>query len=261
MVGAREEVAYLARSENRVTILRALGPEPMSRRELEEQVGIPSSSLSRVLRELTEEYGWVDRTDDGYRLTRSGTLVIERFDSLTDTIETVRTLGDALEYLPVDRMDLDGRHFHDAELLTAKEFDPAAPMQYGVERFEQSATFRCVVRTVPSPYVRAAHRQVLAGDLRFDGVLGTDYVAAAKGSEMGSLWVEIADEADIRCAEVGPEYQLLILDELVHIWVCTHDGEQIGLIESDNPAVYAWAESVFEEYFTDAVPIAQELPA
>jgi hypothetical protein len=62
-------------------------------------------------------------------------------------------------------MDLDVRHFHDADLVTPMEFDSTAAFEYGIERLRTSETLRSVGQIVPPPYVCSIHEQALAGDL------------------------------------------------------------------------------------------------
>lgn len=256
-----EAVSYLARSENRVATLRALDAGPRDRRALEAEVGVSRSTLSRVLRELEEERGWIQRTGDTFETTTAGTIVIDRLDSLLETIGGLQTLGDGLAYLPVAEMDLDIRHFHGAELLQPQEFEPTATFEYGIDRMRGSTTVRSVSRTVPTPYVRALHEEVLAGDLTAEIVVDEEYLDLVEGSELAPLWDDVAAAENIRLyGEVIP-YRLLVLDEVVHMWLCSDQGDQVGLLETENPTVREWARTLVDRYLADAEPITQRLHA
>jgi hypothetical protein len=61
---ALEDIAYLCRSANRVTILDALTEGPYSRRELANQTDASRTTLDRIVNEL-EERRWVERTTEG----------------------------------------------------------------------------------------------------------------------------------------------------------------------------------------------------
>lgn len=255
-----DDVAYLGRSENRVAILRAVDERPRDRRELEGELGLARSTLSRVIRELEEDRGWIRRTEGGYESTTAGSMVLDRFEPLYDTLRGLRTLGDALSYLPIDSMDVDVRHFDDAELRRPTEFDPTAAFEYGVRRARESEVVRSVARTVPPPYVRALHEEVTTGELTAEIVLDVEYLETVAGSELATLWREIADRADIRRYDDHNPYRLIVLDEVVHMWLCSDEGEQAGLLETENSTVREWAQATVDRYLAAAEPV-RELPA
>lgn len=253
-------VAYLSRSANRVAILRAVDAEPYDRRDLEAEVGVSRSTLSRVLRELEAERGWIQRTTDGYTTTTAGSLVVAQFVPLLETIDALHTLGDALAYLPVDTMSLPVRQFHDATLITPAEFDPTAPFEYGIDELRASETLLSVGRTVPRPYVRAID-EALPNDLSVELVVGGPYLDTVAESELAALWNDIVAETVVYRYDGYVPYNLLVLDDVVHIWLCSDQGERAGLLETANPAVREWAIDTVEEYRREAKPLALGLDA
>lgn len=253
-----DDIAYLVRSENRVAILRALDERPHDRRELEVETGVSRSTLSRALRELEEERDWIRSDGDTYETTTAGSLLADQLAPLVETCEALRTLGEGLDYLPVEEMDLHVRHFHDAELLTPTEWDPTAAFEYGVDRLRESGSLRSVGRTVPPPYVRALHEEVLAGELDAEIALDSEYLDVVAESELGGLWSDIAARADIRRYEPHTPYRLLVLDEVVHLWLCSDEGDQAGLLESANPRVREWARATVDRHLAAADPLTRE---
>jgi predicted transcriptional regulator len=251
-----DAVAYLARSENRVAILRALNERPRDRRDLEEGVGVSRSTLSRVLRELEEEHGWIRRRGDEYSTTMAGSLVVERFVPLLETVSALDTLEGALAYLPVEEMSIDVRHFHDAEFIGPDEFDPTAPFEYGVGRVRDSTVLRSVGQVVPPAYVRALHEDVENGDLDLEIVLGREYLDAVSDSDLSRLWADTATESTVLAHDGHVPYNLLVLDDVVHVWLCSEEGEQAGLLESENPAVRQWAQSTVDDYLEEGRQLA-----
>lgn len=249
-----EDVAFLARSENRVAILRALEKRTRDRRELRAETGISRSTLGRVLGEL-EEHGWIEREGRTYEMTTAGGLVLDQFVPLLETLGGLQTLGDGMKYLPIGEMSLDIRHFNDARLVTPTEFDPTEGFQYGIKRMHESDTVRSVARTVPPPYVRAIYEDITAGKLAAEIILDGEYLNAVKDSDMAGTWRQIAANADVQRYEDYIPYRLIILDDVVHLWLCSDEGEQSGLLESENLAVREWAESLYEEYRTETEPL------
>lgn len=258
---ATDAFEYLARSGNRMAILRALDERPRTRRELEAETGVSRSTLSRTLRQLEEERGWIRRDGDTYETTVAGSLVVDRLVPLVETVEALGTLGDGIEYLPVEEMALDVRHFHDAEMTTPTEWDPTAAFEYGVDRMLESSTLRSVGRTVPPPYVRAIHEAVGAGELTVEIALDGEYLDAVRGSELEPLWGTVAASEDVRRYDAFTPYRLLVLDDVVHMWLCSDEGDQVGLLETDNGTVREWAQSVVDRHLAESEPLTPSLRA
>jgi predicted transcriptional regulator len=48
-----------------------------------------------------------------------------------------------------------------------------------------------------------------------------------------------------------------IVDERVLVWLGENRDETAGLLESENPAVLDWAESLYEEYRAQSEPLGE----
>lgn len=248
-----EDIAFLARSENRVAIFRALGDRARTRRELETVTGVARSTLGRALGDL-EERGWVERNGQTYEPTAAGALVLERFVPLLETMGGLRTLDTALELLPVEDMSLDIRHFADARVVTPTELRPSATMEYSLDKQRDAEYLTAVVRTVPPYAVAATHEMVTSEQLDATFVLDRAYLdSLSADDEMRAQWYEMTTgSATIRC-HAGPiPYVLLVFEETVHLWPCDDENGTWGLLESENPAVLAWAEDTIADYLEEA---------
>lgn len=250
-----DAVAFLARSEHRVAVLKALAESSHSRRKLEAKTDASRSTLSRALNAF-EERGWIElvREDDTwvYTLTTAGSLVLDRFLPLLETVAGVETLGEGLDYLPVEEMDIDIRHFADADVVTATEFDPTAAVECAIQRLRESGHVRCVTRMVPPPYVRALHEAVVDGPSTAELVLDEAYVDLVLESKLAPLWEGLAAEGDVFCYPEYVPHRLFALEDIVHLWLSSDDGEQAGVVESHNQRVREWADRVTEQYCTTA---------
>lgn len=250
------EVAFLARSETRVDVLRAVGEEPRDRRELAAVTDTPRSTLARTLGEL-EERGWIERNGQVYEPTTAGSLFIRQFLSVLDTVTVLRTVGDAVELLPFDEPGFDVRDLADAQFVTPTGMDPTAPFDYGIERLRETDQFRCVARTAPPRYVEAIHDGVVTGRFTAECVLDEAYLDKIRDDEtLTEWWDEIAaDSSPVGRCEESISLVLLVLDEAVHFWLCDGEGASQGLVESENPAVVSWANGTVDRYLERAQPI------
>ncbi len=249
MVAPIDDIAFLARSETRVGVLRAIEERPRDRRDLATATDTPRSTLSRTLSEL-EERGWIERNGQLYELTTAGTLVNEQFVPLLDTVSVLQKLGDAIDLLPLDETDLTVQHLVDAQFVTPTGLDPTAHFDYGIERLRKADHFRCVVRTAPPVYVEAIHEGVVSERLTAECILdGTYFDDLQNESELKERWNEIATESGtVRRSEENIPFVLLVLDDTVHLWLCDEGGESQGLLESENPDVLSWANTTVDRY-------------
>lgn len=252
MGASLEDIAFLARSENRVAIFRALADRARTRRELETETGVSRSTLGRALGDL-EERGWVERDGRTYEPTNAGVLVLERFVPLLETMGGFRTLGTALELLPVEDMSLDIRHFADARVVTPTEVRPSAAMEYSIEKQRDADQLEAVARTVPPYPVAETHEMVTSGQLDATFVLDRAYLESLSADDkMRTQWSDMTTgSATVRCHEGPIPYVLLVFDETVHIWPCDDEGGTWGLLESENPAMLAWAQDTIDNYLTE----------
>lgn len=256
MVSPIDDVAFLARSETRVGVLRAIEERPRDRRELATATDTPRSTLGRTLSQL-EDRGWIERNGRLYETTTAGSLVVEQFLPLLDTVTVLQTLGDGVEFLPLDEADLDVRNLADARLVTPTEMDPTAPFEYGVERLRDADRFRCVALSAPPRYVEAIHEGVMTGHFTAECVLAGAYLDEMRdGDGIAERWQEIAaSESTVRRYEGSLSFVVLVLDEIVHLWLCDGEGQSLGLVETENPEILSWANTTVNQYLERAQPI------
>lgn len=256
MVSPIDDIAFLARSETRVNVMRAIDDRARDRQDLATATDTPRSTLSRTLSEL-EERGWIERDGRLYALTTAGVLVIEQFVPLLDTVNILQTLGEAVDLLPLDETDLTVQHLADAQFVTPTELNPTAHFDYGIERLGKADRFRCVARTAPPVYVEAIHEGVVTGRLTTESILDGMYLDDLRDEpDLKERWNEIAMESEtVRRSEEPIPFVLLVLDDTVHLWLCDEKGGSQGLVESNNPDVLSWANTTVDRYLERSQPI------
>lgn len=255
MASPVDDVAFLVRSETRVNVLRAVDAGPHDRQELATATETPRSTLGRTLSEL-EEYGWITRTGRNYEITTAGSLILDRFDPLVDVVTVQEKLGEAVELLPTDKYDLPVEHFADATFVTPSEHNPTAPFEYGVEQLRSIDEFRGVASAVPRQYVRAIHRGVVGNTFTAELALTDSYLDGIREDDDAlELWCEVANTDTVFRRVTAPvPFVLLVLDDVVHLWLCNAHGETEGLVESDHSAVLSWANTTVTDFLEGAPP-------
>lgn len=261
MEDALEDIRFLANSENRIRVLSALIHGSASRRQLQEETGVPRSSAARVL-EKAESRGWVGSNGSEYWTTPRGEAMVAEIRRSIEATEGVKHLGNAIEWLPEPVHDLDLRHFKDARITLPTQENPTAGFDRGLHRIRDASTYRGLTQNSLPQYMQAICDQVEAGSLQFEGVIEKRFIEVLRNDrERADTWSVIADRMWVFDGHVPLNMHLV--DDSALIWLCGEDEEgndvvPKGLLETENPHVVSWAESFYEEYLDAAKPLSLE---
>lgn len=232
------DIAYLARSNNRVEILMTLATAPHTPRSLAEVTEASRSTLERILTEL-DERGWAERTADGaYTVTPVGELTVAEFTPLVGAMQAIRTLDDAVDWLPREELSIGLHHFRDATVIRPEPNGPMAPDTRLIDLLCEADEFRCLVRIAPSLVFEKAMRDgVVEGRLRTEHVI-TDGELAYISDQPGRLerWREyLKAGANLFRYDGHIPCNLFVMDEAVLI--ADRQPETCAFIESENEMV------------------------
>jgi len=85
---------------------------------------------NRIVNEF-EARGWVERTPDGtYAGTPTGEHLVRQFRPFLESVEAIRTLGEAVAWLPTDELSIGLHHFSDATV-----WEPAVDPTETIDQF------------------------------------------------------------------------------------------------------------------------------
>lgn len=250
---ALADIAYLARSRNRVEILAVLSRAPHASRDVAAATEASRSTLERILTEL-EERGWAERTDDGtYAATPAGEFAVAEFLPPVGAMDAIRTLDEAVAWLPADELSIGLHHFADATVHRPEPNSPTAPATYLTERLRDASVFRCLVCLAPPLAFERAMRDGVV-----DGRLRTEHVVTARELEYISdqpermrRWREYLEAgADVYCYDGPIPCNLFVLDETVLLG--ERQPEACSFVESESETVRSWAEETIAAYRRDA---------
>lgn len=247
---ARADVAFLARSENRVDVLATLVPEAVSRPALQEAAGVERVTLGRILGDF-EDRGWVVKTDGEYALTPLGEMVAGDFEHLLATVRTARKLDSVVRWLPTDEMAFDLRHLGDADITLPTRADPAAPTRLAAQRLRTTADVRLLMSVVVAEVVEACASAVANGDQRFEAVFTPAVLETISGDPTMSAHVrEMIESDDVIVYHTDSEtpYIMGLLDDLVGFGVTDEENLPRASLETPNATVREWAEATYERH-------------
>jgi predicted transcriptional regulator len=256
MDSALEEIEFLARSPNRVAVLRALAEERHSRNDLAATTGASQATLGRILEDF-DDRSWIRREDGQYVATATGRLVAEGFTNLLDILETEGELRSIVRYLPTHAMDFDLGNLADATITTPSGTRPNAPVQRLLALLREAEEIRIFSHAFNEQSLAVITEHVDAGGT-FRGVFSrTAIEALADESELRSRLTSLLDEegATVRIHEEGIPLAATIADEMVHLLLRDENGVLQASIDTDERAVRSWAHDTFDHYWRTAEPL------
>ena len=214
-----EDVAYLSRSETRIRLLDVLRAAPHAPRTLAERIDIPRSTLRRTLTEMVER-GWVERTLDGeYVLTASGEHVAAETEQYLDAIRAIRTLGDAVAWLPSDELTVGLRQFSDATVRRPEPNAVSVSSTVATERLREATEFACLVNTAPSlGFERAMIDGVVEKRLTTHVITDAELDVLRRDPDRAARWRTYVEAGgDLSCYDGRIPCNPLVIDETVFV--------------------------------------------
>ncbi|WP_415382456.1 helix-turn-helix transcriptional regulator [Halosimplex sp. TS25] len=259
MDAALEDVEFLALSANRVEVLQSLAARSRSRSDLAAETGASQATLGRILSDF-QERSWVRRTDGEYEATATGRLVADAFSDLLDVLETERQLRDIVADLPTDAMGFDLARLADATITVPTETRPNAPLQRLIDLEREAETIRAFSHAFNEQTLALTADRTADGDVSFSGVFSRSAIDALASESTLRRRLETllgAEAASVRVRDDGVPLAGTLVDDRVHLLVRDDSGVLRASIDTDDPAVVAWAEDAFERYWSDATPLGR----
>ncbi|MFB6198766.1 MAG: helix-turn-helix transcriptional regulator [Halobacteriaceae archaeon] len=256
MESALEAIRFFASSANRVQVLTSLIETPATRQELQEEVEASRATVARILTEA-ETRGWVDSEGSQYWLTKRGEAMVTDFRSYLTSVKGHQHLGDMVEHLPPPLVAIDFRHLRDADIIEMTAEDPSAPFTRSLDVFREATDYRGLNNTSLPEHAKVLQDGVEQDDLVFEQVFEHSFLETIRTDpDRAAMWNSLADTVWIYEGVVP--INLHIIDDTVLVWLGETRGEVAGLLESDNSAVLSWAESLYEEYRSDAKLLSEK---
>lgn len=250
---AVDHLAFLLRSENRLSVLEVLSQTASERWELQRETDAPRSTLARVLTEL-EERGWVERDGTEYRATVTGRLIADELLETMEAIETIERVERVLEELPTEIRPPDASVLSGARVTVTKPGSPLGPVRRFEELLEASETLREYNVTALG---RASGRGV---DETFDDLSGTvvyptEVVRGLLESSEPFVRAFHNRRLQVRVLE-EQSFGIALFDD--RIALVGYEGRTCApasLLDTAAPAARQWGEEVFESYCSQSTAL------
>lgn len=250
MESALEEIEFLARSPNRVTVLDALTEGPIGRYDLEETTGVTRATLGRILDDF-EERGWVLEDDRQYVTTQLGAYVSRAFTDLLDRFEPVPALNKVVEWFPEKGFEFDLGCLAGAEIVRPSRSDALAPTNHIARRLQNADRVRLITYSVLPDVMEVCWRGTVNGPLELESVLdqgAIDSFAANPQMMDYAQGMFETGQAEVVWYEGDIPSTVFIIDDVVLLCLSGGEGAPHAVIETDDETVREWAESTIDAY-------------
>lgn len=255
------EVAYLARSLNRVRLLAAIREAgEIERQPLKDEFEMARTTLVRNLESL-EARGWITTDPPStYALTAAGELVADAFADLTRVIQLTKRLDPVLRSLPAEPLELDPCLLADADVVVSTETDPFAPVHRHVEALKHSESARLCLAVVGQQALEEMGRRIQTGDVTVESVVERGVTETIQSN---ARYADLLGEQletgrhDVFVYEGSIPFYLGILDDTVQIGVEDAAGIPHALLETESPAVHDWAIDTYTTFREKAAPLTE----
>lgn len=257
MRSAREDVAFIARSENRVSVLTTLGPVPLDRDILRERTGVERVTFGRILSDF-EERGWIEKTGRLYARSDTGEIIAETFEHLLKTVETTRKLENVVQWLPTEKMPFPLQHLGSADITLPNGPDPAAPTRTAGQRFAKTGDARIIMSVIVAEVVEACWEATTTGTQQLEAVFTSDVIATIVADPVMSQQVkEMLESGRVSVYQSNEDFPYImgLLDNIVAFGVTDEENLPRAYFEIENETVRSWVKETYYEYLETAEPI------
>lgn len=254
-----ESIRYLADSEHRAVALRALLNAPQTQANLRAETGASTSTVSRLLCSF-EERNWIERRGQQYVLTSLGKIVATEFLQLYERLQATERIERLVEFLPPAIITVGLEHLADARVTVPSRVEPFAPFERA-STLQREATSARELSTIGPQGCLDAHREAVTAGRQTLNVVFTRPVieTAANTDDVGSLRTLVdADRASVAVSDSELPALLGLYDTTVCLVVTSDEGVPLALIETDDEAVFDWAETLFDTVQSDGTPLTRE---
>jgi predicted transcriptional regulator len=256
MTTALDDIAFLANSENRVTVLRMLVEAPQSHDEIRDRIDTSRVTTARILREL-EERDWIARSGQECIVTPTGEWVCEEFTRLMDEMEAERRLRNPLQWLPSDLLPFDVQRLRDAELIVLEESDGTAIIRRLLEFRRSADRIRAFTRIIAPVFIENDWEATVHGDMHLETVITPKVLDTIRTHQTAAQqFREMLDEPDVHVSvSENIPISVCIIDDAVGIDLTDEQGVVKGSFLTEDETVCEWAVDLFETCRNEARPV------
>ena len=255
-----DDIEFLARSGNRVDVLRLVADRPYTRAALVEATEASQPTLGRILRDFEERH-WIEQAPGGYVATATGSLVAEGLSAFYERLEAEHKLRGFVEWLPAEELTFDLRRLQTATVTVPTQTRPGAPVSRVIDLIRTANSVTVLSHAFNDRTLEAVTDWVAAGG-EFDGVFSVDALTPVTEDDALADQLRRLAESDTTALSVYNgviPLAVTLTDDVVSLLVRDDAGRVQAAVDTDDPAVRRWAQDVYSRYSTQGRPLDVEL--
>ena len=256
MITQGEVVELLGVVLQRLPIIECVQDEPKDKRTLVEELDCSRSTVNRAVREL-EALNVLTYSDGKYHITSIGELVVIGYTDLIETLEARIQLDPLLQWIPEDEFDLELSLLTDADIITAESGDPYAMINRHVEGLKSMEECWFLIPYTGMHAAETTYERIVNHGAQAGLIVQPSVAEVFQSNPQYTRVIQEMLATDgLRIFKYNEElpFAVGVLDDTVQI-LGDDDGEPRTLVETDNPAVRAWAKTMIEEYKDRSEPL------
>ncbi len=255
-----EEIAFLLGAETRVRVLAAFEDGPKRQATAARECGVGRSTVHRCVEGL-REHGWVREADPGYALTATGERVLSAYRDFARSVERARAHEPLLRCLEETAVSIPDAALADAELVTASEHDPHAPVVVSADLLRRTDADH--VRTAwsgVSPITNDAGEAHLGDGGTVEMVVDRRTLVAARESYFENYQLALAsDRVDLHVADAPLRAGVLLAGDRVAV-TGYEDGHATVCVHGTSDDLHDCARRLYREIRDRADPVEVRYP-
>lgn len=253
MPTALDDIAFLARSSNRVDALSVLADGPRERAELETMTGVSRVTAKRILDDLLDR-GWVAKSGRTYETTPLGELVEREFSRFFETMQAANRLQDLVQWFPDDGLGFDLRRLTDADITLPTRNNPFAPFRRAIEKLTAASRVSELTHSMPLELLSVHYEAVTTDGQTLTVVLESttldDLLDDAESAAALETLLECGVEVSAYDGEIP--YAIGVADDSVGLLLTDSVGLPRAFLETTDDTVRSWATATIDEFARDA---------
>lgn len=251
----REQIAFIASSENRLRVLRALQNQIVQQNELAQQLSVSRTTVHRRTRDL-EDQDWIREVtgSEQYELTTHGDELLEAYEDVSEMVETVRDAEAFLSALTADQIEIPVEVLEAGRVVVASPENPHTPVMDFLQnlRFDDTVRFRSMAPVVSEVY-NTEIGEYVGSDIQMELIIDESTLDTSKSKNPEGLEDALgAGNLELYLHPGDVSFGLVIFnDEMAMMGAFDEEGNhRAGLIGEDETAVN-WMIDVYKMYKQD----------
>lgn len=257
----RKDIAFIAGSENRPRVFRALQSQPARQSELVDNLSISRTTIHRCIRDF-EEREWVEKamSSGQYQLTSRGEMLLHTYNELTEASEIIYETEPFLSSLTGDHLEIPLEVLNAGIVAVASPDEPHAAVVDFLQnlRFEETAHFRSMTPVVSQVYNKEIEAY-LGSDIQMELIIDKPVLEASKSKNLDGLETAIETEnIELYLHPGRVSFGLGIFnDEMAMMGAFDEDGNHRAGLVGEDDTVVDWMVDVYDMYKQEAKQLTE----